>query len=126
MSSRAFLWPLEGGRSAWPVYRAEQEHIDFGEQAGWDFGNQEGIAWIAPGDGMITQAFSHPQAGLSVVLECDDIRFHYCHGQALEVSVRQQVQRGDTIGHVGHTGWTIPDDERGAHLHLWVEKWMPD
>ena len=118
----SYLWPL-GSQARWPAYRREQEHIADNEPAAWDMGAQEGIPIYASADGVIVEAFAHALAGYSVVLEGAGYRFHFCHGQALEVSVGRWVKRGEIIGHVGHTGWTIPAGPEGSHLHFWLEQW---
>ena len=123
------LWPVAGTPEEYPVYRGEQGHINDGQGPAWDMANQEGLAWIAVEDGKIVGAGYDPaQAGNVVVLESSDglRRWHYCHGQALEVTVGQQLSQGHVIGHVGHTGWTIPAGPSGAHLHLWAEEWLGD
>ena len=129
------LWPIEGDKDKWPAYRAEQAHLDFGEGAAWDLGDQEGLPILAPADGtVIAGTGNDPQrndgafhAGNVTVLECSNYRFHLCHQQKLEVKLGEQVKQGDVIGHIGHTG-TVFDSAgnlgtvAAAHLHLWTEE----
>lgn len=127
------LWPLPGGQKAWPVYRAEAAHIADGEGPAFDLGNSDGLAILAPADGVIVQAAFDPHvpggfhAGNLCILATGEYRLHFCHMQRLEVAYGQTVARGDVIGHVGSTGTTY--DAQGhlgtpgaAHLHLWGEK----
>lgn len=137
------IWPVEGGRAAWPVYRDEAAHIAGGERWGIDLGNQESLAWIAPADYTVVPGTGNDpaaneigfHAGIVVVIECDidgtPTRFHYCHGQAFPVAVGWHGAAGDVIGRVGHSGsvWDAQDGFQtvaAAHLHLWVEQLFTD
>ena len=45
-------------------------------------------------------------------------KYKYCHLKKIIVTKKTFVKAGDLIGYIGHTGKTVPNDERGAHLHL--------
>jgi murein DD-endopeptidase MepM/ murein hydrolase activator NlpD len=120
-------WPIEGGAEAWPIYRGSAAHIRDGEGAGCDLGNREGVPWVAVADGVIVRAVANDvQAGNFIDLQWEDSAgtyvLRYCHGQAVEVAVGQQVAQGERIGSVGYTGWCEPPGPAGAHLHIaaWV------
>ena len=134
----SLLWPIEGGKQAWPIYRDEAQHIAGGEKAGVDLANQEGLACLAPADWECVLGTGNDpahdessfHAGNVVVIQCGSLRFHCCHLQSLDVAIGQTGNAGDTIGLVGSTG-SVWDSSGGfqtveaAHLHLWVEEWTP-
>ena len=124
----ALLWPIAGGRAQWAVYRDAEAHVLAGEFPADDLGNQEGLAVLAVEDGRIVPGTGYDpdtndgrfHAGNVVVLQ-GAYRSHYCHLQAIDVSIGQSVKRGDVLGFVGHTGTVIPAGVAGAHLHYWLE-----
>lgn len=44
----------------------------------------------------------------------------FAHLEESYVKVGQRVKRGHKLAKMGHTGYTIPDGEAGAHLHYWL------
>lgn len=48
-------------------------------------------------------------------------RLHqFAHLESSLVTVGQRVKRGDPIGIIGFTGYTIPSGENGRHCHWWI------
>ena len=134
------LWPIVGSASDWPAYRKEQAHIDAGESPAWDLGDREALTIVAPWHGVVKESASDPHvddgrfhAGNITILQIDyngvAYEIHFCHQQALECLQGAQLDRGDVIGHVGHTGPGLTGSGQkiplaDAHLHLWVRKSM--
>lgn len=115
-------------------YRDEAAHIAAGEGPSVDLCDSEGVAWLAPFDWTCVVGTGNDpdngigfHAGYVTVIEGawkgTLYRLHFCHGQANEVSLGQEGSAGDTIGHVGWSGTTIPSGPAGAHLHFWAERW---
>lgn len=73
----------------------------------------------APSDGKITAYGPSGQCGNRLELTSKTKRHGFCHLSKPLVKVGQTVKRGQAIGVMGYTGYTIPDGPNGTHLH-WV------
>lgn len=58
-------------------------------------------------------------AGLVVEIEGGDQFHRLCHLDQAAVKAGQSVTEGQLVGYMGHTGYTIPSDINGTHLH-WI------
>lgn len=115
-----FLWPCPssrritsgfGPRSA-PVAGASTNH------KGIDIAAGAGSAIVAASSGVVTTAAYSGSAGNYIVISHGGgLSTVYMHCSALYVTSGQQVNKGDTIGAVGSTGYST-----GPHLHFGVIK----
>lgn len=115
-----FLWPLPSshritsgfGNREVPIAGASANH------RGIDIGAPTGSAILAAYSGTVTTATYNASAGNYIVISHGGgMSTVYMHCSALYVSVGQQVNKGDTIGAVGSTGYST-----GPHLHFGVIK----
>lgn len=115
-----FDWPLEGFRvtSRWGSQRvlngtAARPHY------GIDLAAPQGTVIRAPAAGRVTlaQPGLHFEGGLVLIDHGQGLLTAYLHQSRLDVSVGQDVRRGDVIGRVGMTGRAT-----GPHL-CWRMKW---
>jgi murein DD-endopeptidase MepM/ murein hydrolase activator NlpD len=54
------------------------------------------------------------------ILHLNGLITHYGHLSKILVSIGQKVSRGDIIGLIGYSGYTIPPGPAGCHLHFGV------
>lgn len=73
----------------------------------------------APEDGKITAYGASGTCGNRLELTAGGNRHGFCHLERPLVKVGQIVKRGQAIGIMGYTGYTIPSGPAGRHLH-WV------
>lgn len=115
-----FIWPLPAshritsgfGNREVPIAGASANH------RGIDIGAASGSAILAAYSGTVTTATYNKSAGNYIVISHGGgLSTVYMHCSALYVSVGQQVNKGDTIGAVGSTGYST-----GPHLHFGVIK----
>ena len=75
-------------------------------------------------DAVVARAGPLGTCGLSLDLvwsdHGDSYQARYCHGRVVQVLPDDFVYRGDPLGLVGYSGWTIPSGPDGAHLHFRV------
>jgi len=123
LEASADLWPVAGGRTAWPIYRGSDAHVRDGEGWGVDLGNRVGLEWTALQAGTVTLVFDDGvQAGKACDVEWQQgghtYKARWCHAADIVVAQGQQVQAGEVLGHVGFSGLCIPAGPAGAHPHL--------
>lgn len=106
-------WPVRGavnsefGLRLSPWSKAREFH------GGMDIGVQTGSPVLAPAGGTVTFAGSHPEYGLTVMIDHGhDIRTVYGHLSRVSGRAGQQVERGALLGLTGNTGRSS-----GPHLH---------
>ena len=106
--------PLPGARLTSPFgWRA----FDNAHHNGADFGAPEGTPIFAAEAGtVIISGFSHSAGNWVVINHGGGLVTMYMHNSVNQVSVGQQVARGQQIALVGNTGNSF-----GAHLHFQVE-----
>lgn len=75
--------------------------------------------FYAPEAGKITAYGKSGQCGNRLELTAGSNRHGFCHLEKSLVRVGQSVKRGQAIGVMGYTGYTIPSGVNGTHLH-WV------
>lgn len=75
--------------------------------------------FYAPEDGKITAYGVSGNCGNRLELTAGSNRHGFCHLERSLVSVGQWVKKGQAIGVMGYTGYTIPSGVDGTHLH-WV------
>lgn len=75
--------------------------------------------FYAPEDGKITAYGPSGTCGNRLELTAGSNRHGFCHLERPLVSVGQSVKKGQAIGVMGYTGYTIPTGINGTHLH-WV------
>ena len=91
-----------------PIFKTQQAH------RGVDYAAPTGTPAQSVGDGVVT--FAGQQGGYGNVVEIRHGNGHqtlYAHLSKIHVRTGQTVQKGQTIGAVGSTGWST-----GPHLHF--------
>jgi len=91
-----------------PIFKTQQAH------RGLDYAAPTGTPAQSVGDGVVT--FAGVQGGYGNVVEVRHGNGHstlYAHLSKIHVRKGQNVQKGQTIGAVGSTGWST-----GPHLHF--------
>ena len=79
-----------------------------------DFAAEEGAEVYAVAGCIVTAADYDGEMGNYVVLDHGGgLETLYAHCSSICVTTGQQMQAGEVIGYVGHTGWVT-----GNHLHL--------
>lgn len=84
-----------------------------------DRNNQWNKTFYAPEDGKITAYGVSGTCGNRLELTAGANRHGFCHLERSLVKVGQTVKKGQAIGVMGYTGYTIPAGVNGSHLH-WV------
>jgi hypothetical protein len=114
--------PAQGGIGQ--EFSAAHQAVDLGSA------NEFGTPIVAPYAGTITAAgqmgSGTNDAGLAIDVTSLDGKFlsRLAHNDRILVSVGQQVSKGQQLGTMGFTGYTIPNDTKGGtHCHwvLWVD-----
>ena len=85
---------------------------------GMDFACKPGNPIYATGDGVVVKVATDRKTGYGFHVEIDHgfgYRTRYAHMSRIDVSVGQQLRRGDCIGTTGNTGRSS-----GPHLHYEV------
>lgn len=75
--------------------------------------------FYAPEDGEITYYANNGDAGLQIQMQGKTGRHGFAHTDPNHklVKVGQKVKKGQKIGRMGYTGYTIPAGPGGTHLH---------
>ena len=116
--------PVTQGRYVFPVGGGPGEvsvsHLHHDYPAA-DIAAPEGSPAYALADGIVVRAWAAPDpaCGIGFTMQTfDGLVWTYCHFAYLEPTVREgvQLQAGDPVGLVGHTG-----DATGPHLHLQLQ-----
>ena len=115
-------WPLPvaGTITSQFGYRVDPITGEVSSHTGTDIACAEGTPILAAADGIITVANGLDSWGGSYgyYIQIDHgggLETLYAHGSSICVTTGQQVQTGQVIGYVGHTGRAT-----GSHLHLEV------
>jgi len=115
-SSSGFLWPADGVKTSdfgWrthPIFGTGRLH------SGIDIGAAYGSAISAAASGTVVSAGTMSGYGNVVVIDHGGgIATLYAHQSSVAVGTGQAVERGQTIGYVGSTGYST-----GPHLHFEV------
>jgi len=110
-------WPVRGpvnsdyGRRLSPWTSSAEFH------SGMDIGAPVGTEVHAPAPGKVVFAGRHPEYGIAVIIEHGgDTKSLYGHLSRLNVSVDQNVERGQVIARTGNTGRSS-----GPHLHYEIQ-----
>lgn len=111
-------WPVRGpvnsefGRRSSPWLDDAQE-----VHSGIDIGAPRGTAVTAPAAGVVVFAGSHPEYGVTLVIDHgNDIKTLYGHLTRVDVTADQKVERGQLVAHTGNTGRSS-----GPHLHYEIQ-----
>ena len=122
MSNR--IWPANGDKERWPIYRGSDGHLRDGQGEGTDFGNQLGLPVLALADGDYVTLMNLPDCGNTILLHLlDDNTYHtFCHLDRHAPST-DDCTAGQVLGWVGWTGLVRPPSPLGSHLHWWI--WQP-
>lgn len=109
-------WPVYGwitcgfGRRISPLTFTVENHT------GIDIAQSTGAEILSPGNGVVSFAGWRNGYGKTVDIEHSyGIQTRYGHMDSINVSVGQKVKKGEIIGRVGSTGWSV-----GSHLHYEV------
>ena len=101
-----------GWRSNHPIHRDGRPHN------GIDLSAPYGTYIYATGDGTVTRAEHSGGYGKVIVIDHGfGYETRYAHMQSFNVEVGSEVKRGQLIGTVGSTGWSV-----GPHLHYEILK----
>ncbi len=106
-------WPVYGwitsgfGTRISPMTGKQEFH------PGLDIAQNIGEEVVAPADGVVVYAGNRTGWGRTVLIRHEyGITTRYAHLDAIRVSLYQEIKKGDIVGTVGNTGWSI-----GPHLH---------
>lgn len=122
-STGPLQWPLPvAGSITSPFgYRTDPITGEVSYHSGTDIAAPAGTPILAAADGVVVTANGVDSWGGSygyyVKLDHGDLQTFYAHCQAICVTAGQQVQAGQVISYVGHTGRTT-----GVHLHFEIYK----
>ncbi|MBQ4037148.1 MAG: M23 family metallopeptidase, partial [Clostridia bacterium] len=116
-----WLWPLPAetsGSVSFPSGKpTDGIRIDVG---GWEYNGI--IPALAAADGIVTEAKYFPDRGNHVTVDHGNgYLTYYSHLNSISVSVGDKVSQGDTLGMLGATGMTSPDN-----VNLYFVLLMPD
>ncbi|HDS02884.1 MAG TPA: M23 family metallopeptidase [Firmicutes bacterium] len=110
------VWPVYGwitsgfGTRISPMTGKQEFH------PGLDIAQNIGEEIVAPGDGVVIYAGSRPGWGRTVLIRHEyGIVTRYAHMDSIKVTLYQEIKKGDILGTVGNTGYSI-----GPHLHYEV------
>lgn len=119
--SDGFLSYPVAGRVTSPFgYRTHPIYGYYGLHDGTDFGAGCGTPMKAVADGTVISAYYSSVYGNRLYVNLGKVNGHnlvanYNHATSYTVGVGDRVQRGQTVGYVGSTGWST-----GCHLHFTV------
>lgn len=117
--SGTFLQPVEGAvSSAYGARRSYNDGSVFEQHAGLDLAATEGTPVVATNSGRVVFAGSLTVRGNAVIIDHGwGLYSGYYHLSRVGVAEGQSVDRGETIGLVGSTGFST-----GPHLHwtIWA------
>ncbi len=121
-SADGFLgWPVQGGYVTSPFgYRTHPIYGYYGLHNGTDFGGGCGLNMLAAGSGRVVAKYYSSVYGNRLFVYVGKVNganltVVYNHASSYNVSVGQQVSRGQVVGNVGDTGWST-----ACHLHFTV------
>jgi murein DD-endopeptidase MepM/ murein hydrolase activator NlpD len=120
-SSDGFLLaPVPGSVTSPFGYRIHPIYGYYGLHDGTDFGVGCGTAMRAAATGTVISAYYSSVYGNRLYLNVGKVNGHnltvvYNHASSYRIGVGDHVQRGETVGYVGSTGWST-----GCHLHFTV------
>ena len=114
------LSPVAGYVTSPFGYRTHPIYGYYGLHDGTDFGAGCGTAMRASGTGTVISSYYSSVYGNRLYLNVGKVNGHnltvvYNHASNYRVGVGDRVQRGETVGYVGSTGWST-----GCHLHYTV------
>jgi hypothetical protein len=93
-----------------PIFKVLREH------KGLDFAAEHGTPVYATGDGTVSMAYFSGSYGNVIFLDHQfDYETRYAHLSTFAVTVGERVKRGQLIGYVGNTGYSV-----APHLHYEV------
>lgn len=85
-----------------------------------DYDDQPDADFYAPEAGTVVSYAYNGTCGNNLQVQGANGRHGFCHLEKSYVAVGAKVKKGQRIGRMGYTGYTIPDDVlAGTHLH-WV------
>ena len=117
-ASGSYTWPLPSttvvtspfGTRTHPIFGDSRFHY------GIDIGGTHGAAIVAADGGVVLSATTNASYGNYVIINHGGGNTTlYAHMSSMAVSSGSSVNKGDTIGYVGSTGWST-----GPHLHFEV------
>jgi len=125
----------KGGDSGWPTAgrvtqgsRGPGGHLAHGLIA-LDIANSPGTqiyatfdgtayAYSCSSDGACNESYGRLGNFVKLVPDANPSAFVlYGHMMAVTIANEAKVKKGDQLGLMGHTGFVIPNDARGTHLH---------
>lgn len=78
----------------------------------------------APEDGQITAYVNEGNAGVGkqIQMQGNAGRHGLAHTESMVVKVGDYVKKGQLIGYMGYTGYTVPAGVQGSHLHWTIRR----
>lgn len=117
-SSADFRWPLNVSGTITSYFGAREQPTSGAStyHKGIDISVPSGTSIVAAAAGrVVTAAYSSSAGNYVMLYHGNSIYTVYMHCSSLNVSVNQEVQKGDVIASVGSTGIST-----GAHLHFGI------
>lgn len=116
VSALPLRWPVHGQIKSGYGLRPSPWTGALERHHGVDIGGPPGTPVLAPAAGTVVDVGSRGGFGKHIVLDHGhSIKSRYAHLQKLDVTVGQQVEKGQMLGRVGSTGRST-----GPHLHYEV------
>ncbi len=116
LASTPSIAPVKGMISYGYGYRRDPFTGSRAFHKGLDIVAMLGTAVRAPADGIVTRARREPDYGQVIYISHGNgITTRYAHLRGFNISVGQEIRRGEIIGFVGNTGRSL-----GYHLHYEV------
>lgn len=114
-----YLHPVPGARVSSPF--GDRVHPITGDVSfhnGIDLSAPVGTPVYAPDSGTVSQVYTHPRGGLTLVLLLEDgTRAGFGHLDSVDVVPGEPVVRGETVARVGATGVVT-----GPHVHFTLSR----
>lgn len=119
--AQGFVWPVKGRVSGRFGSQRVYQGVPGAYHSGLDIAPGNGVAYVAPADGVVVLAAGRPfslEGNLLIVDHGMGLNSAFLHSSRLAVKEGDRVQQGQLLGYVGATGRAT-----GPHLH-WSLKWQ--
>lgn len=119
--AQPFVWPVKGRISGRFGAQRIYQGVPGSYHSGLDIAPGNGVAYVAPADGVVVLAAQRPfslEGNLLIIDHGMGLNSAFLHSSRLAVKEGDRVRQGQVIGYVGATGRAS-----GPHLH-WSLKWQ--
>ncbi len=119
--AQSFVWPVKGRISGRFGSQRIYQGVPGSYHSGLDIAPGNGVAYVAPADGVVVLAASRPfslEGNLLIIDHGMGLNSAFLHSSRLAVREGDRVRQGQLLGYVGATGRAT-----GPHLH-WSLKWQ--